>query len=159
MRAAIAILVLGLAPLAYGTTPPPPEPIKDTFVRFSSEHIPQCERLLEELRSRLSPAAVKRQEKMLAALDRYLSNMRGDDVYGFRRALDESAPSAVPYWSARIVTDVTGFRRAVDQIIIESFAAGDLRSDGKFLDSLRAFWESERGYAWRFAREAAPARP
>lgn len=159
MRAAIIVLVLGIASHAYGTPPPPPEPIRDTFLRFSEGHIPQCERLLQDLRSRLSPAAVARQEKMLAALDRYLSNMRSDDVYGFGRALSESASSAVPYWSGRIVTDVVGFRRVVDQIIVESLAAGDLRSDGKFLEALRAFWESERSHAWRFGLEAEPARP
>jgi hypothetical protein len=159
MRASLVVLVLGITSLAYGTPPPPPEPIQDTFQRFSSEHIPHCERLLHELRNRLSPAAVERQGKLLAALDGYLSNMRGDDVHGFQRALSEPAPSAVPYWSDRIAIDVVGFRRVVDQIIIESFAARDLRSDENFIELLRAFWESERGYAWRFGLEAGPARP
>lgn len=159
MRSVIVVLFFCVASLAYGTMPPPPEPIKDTFLRFTNDHIPQCERLLRELRNRLTPAAAERQEEMLAALDRYLSNMRGNDVHGFRRALDESAPSAVSYWSRNIVTDMSGFRRALDQIIIESLAVGDLRSDANFLESLRIFWESERVHAWRFLLEASPARP
>jgi hypothetical protein len=85
--------------------------------------------------------------------------MRGDDVYGFRRALSESAPSAISYWSDRILVDLVGFRRTADQIVIEAFAAGDLRGDEKFLGQLRIFWESERGLAWRFGVKAGPTSP
>ena len=159
MRVFIIAIGLALASVAHGTPPPPPQPIQDAFRSFEKDHLPQCERLLHELRRRLSAAGAEFQRERFSALERYLSNLRQDDVHGFRRAMRDSVRSAVRYWADRIVTDVVGFRRVADQIIIESFASGHLRSDGEFVELLRAFWESERSYAWRFAIEAAPPSP
>ena len=159
MRISVMLLALTIASVAYGTLPPPPEPIKEAFRRFEEFHIPQCERLLSQLRSRLSRAEIDRHKQAFDGLDRYLSNMRHDDVYGLRRAIEDQASSAIPYWSARTVTDIVGFRRVVDQVIVEALASGALKADDHFLEVLRAFWESERAHAWRFSREADPARP
>jgi hypothetical protein len=153
-KRALVICILMAATLTLCATPPPPiEPFEQTFSRFSANYPGMCEQLSREVRSRLTSEAQTDAIETLAALDRYLQNIRGDDIHGIQRVIAGQSKDPLASWCDRLVRDVVGFRRTLDQLIIENMAKSRLRVDGSLLTSLQIFWEEERNFSWRFGIE------
>lgn len=142
---------------AFANTPPALQPIDQVFARFVASYPTTCEQMARDVRSRLSPDAQKDSQDALAALDRYVQNIRGDDVNGIQRVLDGKSSDSLPGWCARLVEDVVGFRRTLDVLLVENLAKSRLQMDDELLKRLQTFWAEERHFSWRFGVEVKRA--
>jgi len=151
------LTLFGLAVQVEATAPPPIEPFDQAFARFSASYPSNCEDLSREVVSRLTPDAQAASKETIAALNRYVQNIRGDDMHGIQRVLDGESNDILGSWCARLVVDAVGFRRTLDGLVIENMAKSKLRMDEELLAKLRTFWEQERHFSWRFGLEISRA--
>lgn len=154
-RFAQLFLLLASILASYATPPPTPEPIHDAFARFQDSCPTQCDSLIKELRRRAAPAKDGKAKELFDGLERYLSNIRQDDISRLRRELTSKVePRKLRESWRRLVVDIVGFRRVLDEFLVEAVVSKSLSIDEGLLARLREFWKQEYYFSWRFGHEA-----
>lgn len=130
------------------------EPLPEAASKFEQTYVKQCEELIAEIQHAFPNEDPKIVSKKLEIARRYLRNSRADCIPGLRRAIEANDRKEIEVWCGRLSTNVSGFRRATDHLVIISVADGRLTLGDALLGKLKAHWELEDYFSWRFTYES-----